>query len=506
VLLKLADLLERRPPRGTVTLAFVSAQYYHNAGLQRVLARVPAERVVLLRPLGNEVTGIGAASGTVAEFASQLLERAEALGLEARRADGPAPPLGPFGPKTLWRDSQQVAQIAPAVQHSGTPAEVVDGAELDRIAQLLAELLGLEWRPPAPDQARPASEPAGPQPPAEKSSFTLLIRQLCELYGVSGAERTVRSWIQKQLPAWARERATVDEKGNLVVELGRREKPRAVFMAHMDEIGFEVTRDITDRFVPAESRGGGMADLFAWHPFWVHTATRRLPAVMTRHGSLDIGSAPQQEPARVANGDTATVRKRFRRLLGNRITARSLDDRIGCAALLAVLQGLDTAEVRRLEERSPVWVVFSVEEESGLLGARFVAGQTSPRRVYPVDSFVTSDSPLEETHMAYARLGEGFVVRAMDTSGITPRQAVAGLVDLARRKGIPYQIGVTAGGNDGSIFVPHGAVNIPLSFPLRYAHSPGEVADLRDAEALRSIIAAILEVELAGAEDTPSRE
>jgi putative aminopeptidase FrvX len=114
-----------------------------------------------------------------------------------------------------------------------------------------------------------------------------------------------------------------------------------------------------------------------------------------------------------------------------------------------------------------------------------------------VDSFVTSDSPLEEKRLADARLGEGFVLRAMDSSGITPRAAVERVVELARSHGIPYQLGVTAGGNDGSTFVPYGAVNVPLSFPLRYAHSPGEVADLRDAEALRSIVAVLLEAELA---------
>jgi len=179
----------------------------------------------------------------------------------------------------------------------------------------------------------------------------------------------------------------------------------------------------------------------------------------------------------------------------------------GMAALKPVeRQGLDAAAVRRLENAPAVWVVFSVEEESGLVGARFVAERTSPQRVYPVDSFVTSDTPLEEKHLAYAKLGEGFVVRAMDTSGITPRAAVARVAELARAKGIPYQLGVTAGGNDGSTFVPHGAVNIPLSFPLRYAHSPGEVADLRDADALRSIIAALLEAELAGDGTSPARD
>ena len=499
ILLGLADLLAAAPPRSAVTLAFVTAQHYHNTGLQRAIQRTAADRVVLFRPSGNEVTGIGAATGTVSDFSAQLLDRAKSLGLEARRADGPSLPFGPFGPRSIWRDSQQVAVIAPAVEHSGTPSEVVDRAELDRIARLLAEHLGVTWR------ERQATATVERLPtnnlPRDTSPFARLLEQLTELYGVSGAENPVRSWIQKQLPDWARERSLVDSEGNLVVQLGRKENPRAVFVAHMDEIGFEVARDAIDRSVPAESRGGGMAELFAWHPFWIHTATRQLPAVMARHGSLDVGAAEADDTPRVAGGDTATVRKQFRMLLGNRITARSLDDRIGCAVLLSALQMLDAAVVRRLDERSPVWFVFSVEEETGLVGARFVAERSEAHRVYPVDSFVTSDTPLEDRRIAYTPLGDGFVIRAMDASGITPRDAVERVVVLAEKRGIPYQVGVTAGGNDGSTFVPRGAVNIPLSFPLRYAHSPGELADLRDAEALRAIVAALLEVELAGGGD-----
>jgi hypothetical protein len=109
--------------------------------------------VVLFRPAGNETTSIGAASGTAAEMAVEILGRAEALGIEARRADGGSLPLGPFGPQKIWRDSQQTAVISPGVQYAGTPAEVVDRAELERIARLLAEFLGVTWR------ERPAARP-----------------------------------------------------------------------------------------------------------------------------------------------------------------------------------------------------------------------------------------------------------------------------------------------------------------------------------------------------------
>jgi putative aminopeptidase FrvX len=49
LLLNLAGRLQAAPPPGTVTLAFVTRQHSHNTGLERVLQRVRADRVVVLR-------------------------------------------------------------------------------------------------------------------------------------------------------------------------------------------------------------------------------------------------------------------------------------------------------------------------------------------------------------------------------------------------------------------------------------------------------------------------
>jgi putative aminopeptidase FrvX len=83
------------------------------------------------------------------------------------------------------------------------------------------------------------------------------------------------------------------------------------------------------------------------------------------------------------------------------------------------------------------------------------------------------------------------VIRAVDNSNIVPREQVERLVQLARANRIPVQYGVTGGGNDGSAFVRYGAVDIALGWPLRYSHSPAEVIDTRDVDALAQIVAAI---------------
>ncbi|PYU10305.1 MAG: hypothetical protein DMG37_20795 [Acidobacteria bacterium] len=143
-----------------------------------------------------------------------------------------------------------------------------------------------------------------------------------------------------------------------------------------------------------------------------------------------------------------------------------------------------------------VTFIWSTEEEVGLKGAAAAAermakeGRT-PDFVFAIDTFVSSDSPLESTRFAGAEIGKGFVIRAVDNSNITPREYVDRVVKLARENNIPAQFGVTGGGNDGAVFARYGSVNIPLGWPLRYSHSPGEVIDTRDLDALSKIIAVL---------------
>jgi putative aminopeptidase FrvX len=110
--------------------------------------------------------------------------------------------------------------------------------------------------------------------------------------------------------------------------------------------------------------------------------------------------------------------------------------------------------------------------------------------VHAVDTFVSSDSPVESRRFAYAPIGQGAVVRALDNSSVASPEEIERLVRLARSSGIALQVGVTNGGNDGSELARYGAIDAALAWPLRYSHSPAEVIDLRDLRALTRIVAA----------------
>ena len=206
---------------------------------------------------------------------------------------------------------------------------------------------------------------------------------------------------------------------------------------------------------------------------------------------MGAGNADDVAKLGIKVGDSITIPKEYRRLLGTRANGRSFDDRVGCTALISAVWALGGP----LKDRD-VTFVWSTSEEVGLIGAgklatRLAAEGHVPDYVFAVDTFVSSDSPLESKRFADAELGKGFAIRAVDQSNVTPPDLVEKLLKLARANQIPVQFGVTAGGNDGATFVPFGAVDIPLGWPLRYSHSPAEVIDTRDVDALARIIAVI---------------
>ncbi len=111
------------------------------------------------------------------------------------------------------------------------------------------------------------------------------LEALALLSGVSGDESRVRSEIQKRLPERLRGAAEVDERGNLIVRVGSNAPPRALFVAHMDEVGFAVTRGSSDGDLSLAARGGVSEDLFAFMPLVFQPAGGPVPGLMARFGS-----------------------------------------------------------------------------------------------------------------------------------------------------------------------------------------------------------------------------
>lgn len=83
-----------------------------------------------------------------------------------------------------------------------------------------------------------------------------LLKQLCEIDGVSGGEEKVADWLKNHLPEDCKVRT--DALGNLICEKKGKQTPKnkLLFSAHMDEVGFIITYIEESGLLRFSSMGG----------------------------------------------------------------------------------------------------------------------------------------------------------------------------------------------------------------------------------------------------------
>ncbi|ASA77397.1 M42 family metallopeptidase [Thermococcus sp. 5-4] len=322
------------------------------------------------------------------------------------------------------------------------------------------------------------------------------LREITQIPGISGYEERVREKIKEWIEPYAD--YTVDTIGNLIVELGEGEL-KGIFMAHMDEIGLLITGIRPDGKLTFRKIGGIDDRLLYGRHFDVITENGKLDGVIGAlpvHLNLerkfdtvpwsklviDIGAESREEAEAlgVKALDYAVFKKHFAVLNHRYVSTRSLDDRFGVVALVEAIKDLVDHD---LDGR---WIfAFTVQEEVGLKGARFLAERYSPKYAFAVDSFACCGDLTGDV-----KLGGGAVIRAVDNSAIYTRELARKVTEIASRNEIPLQIGVTGGGTDASAF-QHKSEVLALSVPIRYLHSEVEILHLADLEALIKLIEAI---------------
>jgi putative aminopeptidase FrvX len=511
--IRLLDPVERRVPAWPFAGGVAGNAVGARAGCAAVAAaargRVSSGETIFLMTtqsifgwvgLGSAITRLGGVDEVSIVTAGRGLEGTRWL----RAGTAGAPNAAVFA--TAKQDSIRV--ITPSLRYAGSLVETISE---EAASNLLSEVLfaGAVERaslPSSPWIAAPASAAASNA--ARSDSHTPLaaqLKMLADLPGVPNDEWRVRDAIRSAMPAWARTAAVTDQAGNLIVGMGP-ERDTLVFIAHLDEVSYDVVSIAADGIVTLRARGGTVASAWEGQPALLHfartgaaapraslpgvfttreTARTKRPERMTAWFGLDSAALVA---AGVRVGDGVTSHKDAVRLAGSRFTGRAMDDRAGSVALLRALDAVSPATLTRR-----VLFVWSTAEEVGLVGAAALASRIggNVQRVHSIDTFVSSDTPLESPHFAFAPLGAGPVLRGIESGSMVPPRARTEVIAIAQRAGIPLQIGLTQGGTDGTAFSFYGAPNVPISWPGRYSHAPGEVLDLSDLERLSALIAAL---------------
>ena len=335
-----------------------------------------------------------------------------------------------------------------------------------------------------------------------------LLERLLTTPGPSGQERAVAAvWREAAGPVGE---VSSDVLGSSWVRVpGTGGGPSLAVVGHIDEIGAVVTHLGDDGIAAIRPVGGFNPAVMVGQRVDVLTRNGPLPGVVVarvhkqRRGRgeerkpveyedlfLDVGAKDGDElKSLVRPGDAALWHGAPLALAGKRVASRAFDNRIGCYVALEA--------ARRLAERGGApgdfIAVAAVQEEVGdFAGSRTAAFATEPQVALAVDVTHANDvrggDPEDEGKVV---LGGGPTL----SRGPSIHPAIFELLhETAEAEKIPFSIevsrGTTSTDADAVYLSRRGIATGLVSVPLRYMHSPVEMADLEDIERAVQLIVA----------------
>ena len=324
-----------------------------------------------------------------------------------------------------------------------------------------------------------------------------LLKQLTETFGPSGYEDEVRKLIGTEVKSLADE-IKVDALGNLIV----RKKPtkqtkdtkKVMVAAHMDEIGLIVSHIDDNGFVRFSPVGGvfrryvlggrvrfmnGIQGVIGYDNF---RTLNELPTLDQVY--IDVGATSRKDcPVKV--GDAAAFDRPYTEM-GNRLVAKSMDDRVGVLVAIEALRALKTTP-------HDVYFVFTTQEEVGTRGAGTSAFGVDPDIGIAVDVTPTGDSP--DALKMEMKLGGGACIKFKDNGALSDPRVVQWMIRTAEKHKIPYQREVLLLGGTDAHAIQLTRAGVPvgcISIPVRYVHSPSEMVDYTDVQSSVKLLTALL--------------
>ncbi|MGI5970705.1 MAG: M42 family metallopeptidase [Oscillospiraceae bacterium] len=320
-----------------------------------------------------------------------------------------------------------------------------------------------------------------------------LLKELTQAWGVSGREKAVREIIKRETAPLADEMFT-DAVGNLIVlKRGSGGGKKIMLSAHMDEIGMQVTKIESDGRIRVCKVG------------WVWAGSVYNDKVIFQNGTvgvvgcagtiedakndvaklyIDIGCKTREETEKyVKAGDYCGFIGAFHELKNGCVSAKSLDDRVGCYMLIEALKRNDG------KRANDVYYVFSVQEEVGCRGAKTAAERIRPDIGISVD--VSPDHFYPCDLEGGNAVGSGVGVKLGDPSAMLDEYLVDRMLECCEENGIKYQRDVMdRGGTDASSINMSGwGVRVAaISVITRYPHSQSSVISMEDVESAIELI------------------
>jgi endoglucanase len=326
------------------------------------------------------------------------------------------------------------------------------------------------------------------------------IIDLCGLSAPSGFEERAFERAKELLSPYVDEIKT-DALGNLIAvkRCGRPNAKKLLFDAHMDEIGLIVTSiekgflhfaklgGVDPRMLPArevrvltEPPIFGVIDTLPPHALSDADMDKSInPDKLV----IDVGLSAEEAKRRVPPGTPAVFAGGVEALNETVLCGKSLDDRACVAIIIRLMEQLAEAQLN-----VDVWCLLSTQEELGKRGATAGVYGIYPDYAVALDVTFAATPDFKEADTLELRKGPAIGVGPNMSRSITNA-----LIKTAEDKEIPYQLEVMGGdsGTNGWVIqiCRAGVVTAVVSLPIRYMHSPVELMELTDAEAMVSLLA-----------------
>lgn len=310
-----------------------------------------------------------------------------------------------------------------------------------------------------------------------------------------------------------------DRAGNIIARIPGTDPtaPTSMVFAHMDQIGFVITK-VTDNGLLKLTRNGSVPDkvvpglLLAvrtvdgnYLPAVISAKSHhvmsaedkvKVEAITSLYADMGVGSKERAHELGVKVGCSVVYNPTFRRMDGSIVAGTSIDNRGGCLSLALIAEKLAATPAP-----GDVYIVGTTQEEHNLRGAMTAAHAIQPDVAICLDIAMSSDEPGMDEYLDNA-VGGGPSISLYTYHGRGTLNGVIahdGLVRLAERtaaeQSIPVQRFAVRGVLTDATYVQlegKGPATIDLFYPMKYAHSPCELCDMRDLVRLGELVAGML--------------
>ncbi len=337
-----------------------------------------------------------------------------------------------------------------------------------------------------------------------------LLKELCEANGIAANEKAIKQIMKREfLKIVEAENIIYDGLGSIAAKLGKN-GPKIAIAGHMDEVGMIVTKITDDGFLKFQTIGGWWSQVMLAQQYTVTAANgkeylaimgskpphilsaedRKNPADIEQM-YLDLGVTSKDEIVKmgIKIGDMITPKIESNMMANNDfMVAKALDDRMGCAIVLGVLEALKNSDHPNI-----VYGVGTVQEEVGTRGAKTMANLIAADINISLDVSIAKDVPGTDNSI---KMGLGPDILIYD-SGMVGHVDLRNLVvETAEENNIPFQLDyIKAGSTDASSMhiANCGAPSIAICVASRYIHSHTSMISLKDLENCIKLIVLVIQ-------------